>query len=87
MAFPCYNTGMPTLRASDLGSYLYCARAWAYQRQGLPSSNQKGLADGTSGHQQHGHQVLAAMLLRLLALISLGAGLLLLVYQVTLKLV
>lgn len=78
---------MPTLRASDIGSYLFCARAWGYQRQGLPSSNQKELAGGTMTHQQHGRQVLVAGLLRLLALICLGAGLLLLVYQITLKLV
>lgn len=44
---------MRVLRASELGSYLYCARAWWYQRLGIPSDNQAELKTGTNFHQQH----------------------------------
>ena len=70
---------MVPIRASEIGSYLYCARAWWYQRQGIESSNQSELKTGTKLHFHHGRQVMAAGLIRSIALILLLASLLMLV--------
>ena len=70
---------MKTIRASEVGSYLYCARAWWYQQQGFQSSHQAEMAAGTELHRAHGRQVLASGLTRMLALILLLAALMLLV--------
>ena len=78
---------MAPLRASEIGSYLYCARAWFYQRQGLQSSNQAELTSGTKLHQQHGRTVLAAGLLRGLALLLLLTALLMLVSYCTARII
>lgn len=78
---------MRTIRASEVGSYLYCARAWWYQQKGVPSSNQAEMNAGTQIHQQHGRQVMAADLLRLLAVILLLLALVLLVTFCTARLI
>lgn len=64
---------MRTLRASEIGTYLYCQRAWWYQRRGEISQNQAEMAAGSELHYQHGRAVLAGGCLR-----SLAYGLLLL---------
>ncbi len=58
---------MRTLRASEIGAYLYCQRAWWYQKQGTPSENQAELTGGTELHYHHGRAVLATGCLRVLA--------------------
>jgi hypothetical protein len=70
---------MKTIRASEIGSYLYCARAWWYHQQGVASSNQAEMNAGTELHRQHGRKVLAASLTRTLAVILLLVALALLV--------
>ncbi|MEW5830058.1 MAG: hypothetical protein AB1846_14280 [Chloroflexota bacterium] len=57
---------MSVIRASDIGNYLYCRRAWWYRRQGYDSANQGELAAGTELHARHGRQVILSGLLRLL---------------------
>ena len=58
---------MRTLRASEINAYLYCQRAWWYQKQGRPSENQVELNSGTDLHHRHGRTVLVTGCLRLLA--------------------
>ena len=70
---------MKTIRASDVGSYLYCARAWWYRQQGIESTNQVEMTAGTELHRAHGRQVIASNLTRTLALILLLTALVLLV--------
>lgn len=76
---------MRTIRASEIGSFLYCRRAWWYQQQGIPSENQAELAAGGAVHQRHGRAVVAAGLQRGLAFLFLLAALVLLVAQFTLQ--
>ncbi len=42
-----------TVRASEIGNYLFCERAWWYTRQGLKSRNQAELAGGITFHEEH----------------------------------
>jgi CRISPR/Cas system-associated exonuclease Cas4 (RecB family) len=70
---------MRTIRASEIGSYLFCARAWWYRRKGLEPSNQAELTAGTELHRQHGRRVIVSGLTRALALILLLVALALIV--------
>jgi hypothetical protein len=74
---------MAPIRASEIGSYLYCARAWWYQRRGVVSANQSELSGGTQLHHQHGRTLLTASLWRLLAFLLLLISILLLVSYCT----
>ena len=73
----------PLIRASEIGSYLYCRRAWWYRKQGVESENRSEMAAGTELHIQHGRKVIAAGLLRTLGLILLLAAFVLLVATLT----
>ncbi|NPA92964.1 MAG: hypothetical protein GXO56_04725 [Chloroflexi bacterium] len=71
---------MRTIRASEIGTYLYCHRAWGYARQGHRSTNQEAMQAGTEYHRRHGQAVFFAGVLRfigwallLLALMVLAA--------------
>ena len=73
---------MRTIRASELGSFLFCRRAWWYQSQGVASQNQSELAGGSEFHRHHGRSVIIAGMLRtagwlliLAALVVLAVGL------------
>ncbi len=66
---------MRTIRASELGSYLYCHRAWWYQQQGIESENLGEMTAGSAFHLQHGQKVLTARLLRLAGWLLLLAAL------------
>ena len=70
---------MRPIRSSEIGSYLYCRRAWWYRKTGTPSENQAELNAGTELHRRHGRQVLASALTRTLGWILLLAALLTLV--------
>jgi hypothetical protein len=55
------------IKASELGEYLYCQRAWWYRLQRLNSANVQELAEGTIQHARHGRGLLRTSLQRLLA--------------------
>jgi len=82
----CYTLPMPIIRASEIGSYLYCRRAWHYRKQGVESENQAELAAGTELHRQHGRKILASSLSRILGLILFLAAIVLLVAYCTAQL-
>lgn len=46
------------LKASEVGQYAYCARAWWLGSVlGLPSARQNDLAAGVAAHRAHGRRV------------------------------
>jgi hypothetical protein len=44
----CYTLQMRPIRSSEIGSYLYCRRAWWYRKIGTPSEIKAELAAGTN---------------------------------------
>ncbi len=78
---------MAVTRSSDIGSYLYCRRAWWYRKQGIESENKAELAAGTELHQQHGRQVMASTLSRTVGFILLMIAIILVVAYCTSQLI
>jgi hypothetical protein len=74
---------MKTIRASEIGSFLYCRRSWWYARQGYASENVRELAAGLELHEQHSRSVFASGCLRALAFAALLAALALLAIYLT----
>ncbi|MBC8449365.1 MAG: hypothetical protein H8D78_16575 [Chloroflexi bacterium] len=65
-------------RASEVGQYAYCARAWWLGAvQGERSANVEALEEGQLAHRRHGRQVVAYHRLRSLGYVLLAAALLL----------
>ena len=77
---------MRTIRASEIGAYHYCQRAWWYQRNGVAPENQMEMAEGVELHAQHGRKVMAAGCLRLAAYSVMLLALLLIATQIALRL-
>ena len=77
---------MKAIRASDIGTYLYCHRAWWYRLHGQESINQAELATGTDLHRAHGRQVLSAGLYRVVGVVLFFAALILLTGYLTVSL-
>ncbi len=48
------------VRASEIGSYVFCRRAWHLDQRGVPSTLEPERAAGIAFHQQHGQQVQSA---------------------------
>ena len=76
---------MRIIRASEIGSYLYCKRAWGYHNQGFESQNKTELSEGSAFHQEHGRQVLLAGFFRLAGWALLLVALVLAVIWLTLQ--
>lgn len=76
---------MRIIRASEIGSYLYCHRAWWYRISGIEPENKRELQAGTEIHYQHGRNVLVSSFIWIagfiVGLIAIG---LLVYYLVTL---
>jgi hypothetical protein len=70
--------GKRTIRASEIGTFLYCQRAWWYQRQNIKPINQQELTDGSEFHSEHWLQTSSANTLRTAAWIILVISLIIL---------
>lgn len=60
-----------TIRASEIGSYLFCHKAWKYQRQDVKSENVTEMLSGTSLHHAHGRSVIETGFTRVLSIVFL----------------
>ncbi|UCE00949.1 MAG: hypothetical protein JSV42_09620 [Chloroflexota bacterium] len=78
---------MSTIRASEIGTYLFCQRAWWYQKKGYTPSNQNELASGTRIHVHHTRQVLLSGCLRTLAYLTFLIAIILFAIYLTGKLI
>lgn len=64
------------IRASEIGEYVYCARAWWLHRlQGVESRNSAALQHGQRVHDQHGRAVARFQMQQRLALALVGLAL------------
>lgn len=66
------------IRASELGEYVYCARAWWLRKEGFePTAGSEARERGTRWHTRHGRQIARARsLLRAALFLALAAVLL-----------
>ena len=56
------------IRASEVGEYVYCARAWRLRREGVERTRgHEARAAGTAWHLEHGRGVRTAARLRTLS--------------------
>jgi hypothetical protein len=62
---------MKIIRASEIGTYQFCHRAWWYQLQGYEPENKAELAGGNAMHEKHGREVVATNCLQIVAYGSL----------------
>jgi len=68
------------IRASELGQYAFCAKAWWLGSiEGVPSANVREMDAGTSMHERHGQAVQLSAWLSRAGMIFLLLGLLALV--------
>jgi hypothetical protein len=58
---------MRIIRASEIGLYQFCNRAWWYQLQGYEPNNLQALAKGKEFHEKHSYTVTSAGCLQTLA--------------------
>ncbi len=66
---------MEIIRASEIGAYVYCARAWWLNRVvEIEPEGRERRAQGTLLHTQHGHTVTFSQMLLLLAIGLFFAG-------------
>ena len=65
---------MRKIRASELGSFNYCQRAWWYQQQNMPSENQSAMDAGNQEHRGHNRGVKLAVFYKWLALALLAGA-------------
>ena len=68
---------MRVIRASEIGEYVFCRRAWWLRRvRGFRPANARELAEGAATHARHGWLVGLSSALRVAALIFFLAALL-----------
>jgi len=67
--------GKRTVRASEIGSFMYCQRAWWYQRQGFEPINRSELGAGSEFHNAHASRARSVILMRIFAWMLIFAAL------------
>ena len=65
---------MQKISASEVGTFLYCERAWWYQHQGIEVHNLEDLANGSQLHEEHNRAVITSGFIRISAYLILLAG-------------
>lgn len=60
-----------TVRASEIGTFIFCQRAWWYQREGVESGNSAELSAGSQFHEQQASLARSALAVNILAVIFL----------------
>jgi CRISPR/Cas system-associated exonuclease Cas4 (RecB family) len=78
---------MRTIRASEIGTYLFCQRAWWFRIQGYSTENEKELAAGTTIHLQHTRLVWISGCIRAIAYILLITAIILIAIYLTRELI
>jgi len=69
---------LPIIRASEIGEYVYCARAWWLRRVlGLEPAGRERREIGTALHQRHGRAVAGSRALLVLGGVLAAAALVL----------
>ena len=63
------------IRASEIGEYLFCKRAWWLRAQGMESENRKALDTGTAEHEDLARRVALSGCLQTAAFVLLLAAL------------
>ncbi len=67
------------IRASEIGQYVFCQRAWWLARvMNIPSTNVGEMQAGTAAHRQHGRRVIWATRARQAGMVLLAVAVLLL---------
>lgn len=70
------------IRASEIGDYVYCRRAWWLRRGcGAASANATQMQAGTRHHEQHGRLVRRAIWAQRVAYVALFCAIAALVYR------
>ncbi len=62
---------MKIIRASEIGTYQFCQRAWWYKLKGYEPENKAELAAGNELHRAHGRVVFASTCLQVAAFAAL----------------
>lgn len=65
------------IRASEIGLYVFCARAWRLKVEGYQSRNIAEMAAGTESHRAHGQSVVAYHRARRVSMVLLVVALIL----------
>jgi hypothetical protein len=58
---------MRTIRASEICTFIFCQRAWWYQREGVEPINRAEMSAGSQFHEQQGNIARSAIMMRILA--------------------
>lgn len=60
-----------TISASEIQSYAYCPRAWAYKKLGYPQENRRELEAGSEFHREFGARDRVIRALRVVIIIAM----------------
>jgi hypothetical protein len=58
---------MRTIRASEICTFIFCQRAWWYQREGVEPINRAEMSAGSQFHEQQGNITRSAIMMRIFA--------------------